>query len=564
MLRLPKLVIVFLLISSTSIANAETPLNQDNFFDSIITGGDFELTANIDASEHGSPFHFSGTLDGKNFKIYNLSVPLFDELGNVGEESEIINLRLEGDVIEGNGILANSAINTTISDVHVRANTLNESTPNIGGLVGLSDDVTIDNSSSTVNVSSTHDYAGGLVGQAINTIINNSYATGDVTSTGSHVGGLIGFTENGEVTNSYATGDVNLLGDTGGGLIGGTFNTIIENSHANGNVDAGYNAGGLIGYAAGGEITSAYATGNVISNQNNVGGLIGEASQIDISHSFAMGDVSSTAEVDVGVGYIGGLIGMLIETNIVNSYATGNATGDGDPIGRLVADSPENLHDSNIIDELSYGTGILDRLEEVEGGREIHYYYGPPAPQILSVLNASTPSTYSQDSCINNSLPYLTSLSSTYSNSCTSQGLFLPYSFINYEILTHSLELVPKDLELFNFKPNKFIHYPSDSEIKKIYLLKVDVGSYSSIKLPALATIQLQIENLKYDDIQVWLQFNDNDSEIFIDLKTTGLSSIILPTLQLMDEGSYSFQFTSNSSGSGEKVRLGGVRVFSN
>lgn len=554
--------IIFMLITSSTNVNAAVPLDQSNFFSEIISTGEYELSENINAENHTTPIIFSGSLDGKNFKIYNLEVPLFDVLLPLGpgEPTEIINLRLEGDEIIGNGVLANEADNVTITNVHVSANLLSGSTPNVGGLVGLVEDVTIDSSSSTVDVSSIHDYVGGLVGQAARSTINKSYATGDVTSTGAGVGGLVGFTEEGQVTNSYASGDVETVGDKGGGLIGGTFNTTIENSHASGNVQAGYYVGGLVGYAPGGEIVGAYATGEVTSNQNNVGGLVGESSQINISNSYATGNVSSSGAVGVGGNDLGGLVGLAFETIIENSYATGNVTGDGDPIGRLVG----GLLGDSSIDALSYGTGILDRLEEVEGGREIHLYVGPPAPSIVSVLNTSVPAGYSQAACINDSLPYLTLLSSTYSNSCTS-GVSTSSrleTYLSYEILAYPLESIPLDYRLYNFIPSELIFYPTSGEIKEVHFVKVDVNTNNKIKLPTSAMIQLQLENLKNDDIQVWLKSGSKEPKIFADLQTVGSNSIILPTVQLRDEGNFSFEFTSRSAGSGAMVVLGGLRVL--
>ena len=235
------------------------------------------------------------------------------------------------------GLISNSYAVGNVSD--------NDNNGSVGGLVGYNYGL-IDMSEAEGNVSGSG-YVGGLVGQNIqrsnNISINNSFATSNVTAASASAGGLVGLdgvTSNMSglvnivtISNSYATGSV--TGDgTLGGLVGATTSGLspeIVNSYATGNVTGLGDIGGFVGYNTG-TISNCYSTGNVDNLDNlyapgSSGGLVsGNAGTI--TNSYAIGNVT-------GVGYVGGLVGSNVAGKISSSYAAGNVNG-GSDVGGLV------------------------------------------------------------------------------------------------------------------------------------------------------------------------------------------------------------------------------------
>ena len=175
--------------------------------------GDYYLANDIDCS--GSDFdcdgkgfmpignwssRFSGTFDGKGYKITNLYINrpsthgagLF---GCTGSGSEIKDVGLEEVDVSGN--------------------------MNVGGLVGYNHG-TITNSYSNGSVNGLS-RVGGLVGYSFGTI-TNSYSSGSVTGD-YDVGGLVGYNKEGTITNSYSSGSVSGNNNVGG-LVGLSYRTI--------------------------------------------------------------------------------------------------------------------------------------------------------------------------------------------------------------------------------------------------------------------------------------------------------------------------------------------------
>ncbi|MGZ5619614.1 MAG: MBG domain-containing protein [Methylobacter sp.] len=144
----------------------------------------------------------------------------------------------------------------------------------IGGLVGLNTG-TIIYSSSAGTVIGVGD-VGGLVGHNSGTLLDQSYSTMNVTSDFSvyndGAGGLVGW-NSGPITNSYATGAVS-AGDYSqgvGGLVGTNYSSI-TNSYSTGSVTSGIHSqyvGGLVGLNSGTVNTSFWDTQS--SSQPTIG-----------------------------------------------------------------------------------------------------------------------------------------------------------------------------------------------------------------------------------------------------------------------------------------------------
>jgi PGF-pre-PGF domain-containing protein len=240
--------------------------------------GDYYLANDIDCSGFdydgdgkgfmpigNSSSQFTGTFDGKGYKITNLyinrsSTNYVGLFGRIDSVSEIKDVGLEEVDVNGSSY--------------------------VGGLVGLNSFRTITNCYSTGSVTgSGSSYVGGLVGYNDGTITNSSSYCSVTGSGSSYVGGLVGNNYFGTITNSFSTGGVTGSSNIGG-LVGYNAdmmsNGVITNCYSTGSVSGSSNIGGLVGYnggeefmmMGGGVITNCYSTGSV-SGSSNIGGLVG-------------------------------------------------------------------------------------------------------------------------------------------------------------------------------------------------------------------------------------------------------------------------------------------------
>ncbi|MBF0529177.1 MAG: hypothetical protein HQK55_07885, partial [Deltaproteobacteria bacterium] len=270
----------------------------------------YKLANNIDASEtsqwnSGAGFvpigdsaaAFIGYFDGNSLTVSNLMV----------------------NVTSGNpaGLFGYIASAGTIANMHL-ADASITGTTNVGGLVGISNLGTVNNSSSSGTVTGGIG-VGGLVGWN-GGFVNQSYSAAGVIGGGDDVGGLAGW-NNCSIDSSYSTGNV----------------SVTVNISASGSE----NVGGLVGYNYGGTITNSYSTGNVIENEagssnnalniyNYVGGLAGRNDNI-IDRSYSTGNVTGNIIIG-GRGFfmitndVGGLVG-LNHGQIFNSFTTSIVSG---------------------------------------------------------------------------------------------------------------------------------------------------------------------------------------------------------------------------------------------
>lgn len=308
-----------------------------------LNGINYSTIATLSGSLEG----LGHTVDNLTLSNTNSNIGLFGELDTVSVSNlKVTNASVTTTGFNA-GILASYAETSEIHNVGVSGDVTAFAWA--GGLIGeVGDNVVIKNSYSEGSVEGTTSMGGplavgGLIGFAAgNSLqVSDSYSTADVTGHTDQTGGLIGYAQNVTIENSYATGDVSGYRYTGG-LVGGMANGTIENSYATGNVSStAHNTGGLVGAAQGSTVTDSYATGNVSSSGNNAGGLIGLAnsSTNNISGSYATGSVSGAEDV-------GGLIGELNSTSTVEeSYATGDVTATGDHSGGLIG----KLHQTSTV-----------------------------------------------------------------------------------------------------------------------------------------------------------------------------------------------------------------------
>lgn len=208
----------------TSFGNLVHAINQN-------LGGTYYLSASLNANEveldPDAKSYITGTFtgrligekDGKNYAIYNLKKPLFNNLSNATVEK----LSLKNVAISGKndiGSLANEATNDTkINQVHVDGILAGER--GIGGLLAKAEQSSISDSSFKGRIINTYETTtpyniGGLVGHLTgkNASIAKSKATIAISSNANQsdqtVGGLVGLVDNdAHIRNSYAEGDIN-------------------------------------------------------------------------------------------------------------------------------------------------------------------------------------------------------------------------------------------------------------------------------------------------------------------------------------------------------------------
>lgn len=225
----------------------------------------------------------------------------------------------------------------------------------IGTIGGLS--LTLDNSSSTANVTTDQLHAGGLIGSisdfgAIS--ISRSNASGAVTSVNGYTGGLVGVI--------YSQGSLNNT-------------TTIDKSWSTSPTTSGNYVGGLIGYisAAHGKVAvrESFAkgtvkgvftvSGNTVSGGGGVGGLIGYISG-ESDGQATIESVYSNSEVN-GASPVGGLIGGINLTQnsralVRNAFSASGITAYFIEAGGLIGRA-NSLGNSSFNIENTYTLGLI-------------------------------------------------------------------------------------------------------------------------------------------------------------------------------------------------------------
>jgi hypothetical protein len=203
----------------------------------ITSGISYSLSRDIDVAIDWTPLSYSdGTFNGNGFTITGLNRPLFNMLGSLDStvttivENLKIGTLLDPVVITDpypQGLLANFSQGTTVGtekttqiiNVDVNGTINNVGINDVGGLVGRTIDVEIENSSSTGTITSTSWATGGLVGYAENSIISTSNSNAGVNGR-EFVGGLVGHSYGTAISTSFAEGAVVGTGSEVGGLVG--------------------------------------------------------------------------------------------------------------------------------------------------------------------------------------------------------------------------------------------------------------------------------------------------------------------------------------------------------
>ncbi len=257
------------------------------------------------------------------------------------EQLQAMNTNLDGNYALRNGIGAISTVDNSFTPIGDSAN------PFTGKLDGLAGNVDgIDFAIFDLHVTGSNTIVQdnlGLFGVTQNAEIRNVLLTGgEVSGSGNNIGALVGLAQNTTIEN--VRNSINVTGGNNvGGIVGkvedknGKSATTISDILNTGNVDGSSNVGGIVGSIAGtdnnnyAEINDAENIGRVHGkNTNNVagtdtfniGGIAGSAQYADISK------VENNLKVEGGYN-VGGIVGSGENVNISDAVNTQDVTATG-------------------------------------------------------------------------------------------------------------------------------------------------------------------------------------------------------------------------------------------
>ena len=186
-------------------------------------------------------------------------------------------------------MLASSAINSEIENVHVTEATITKADNKVGGIVGTAENSTLKVSSSNVVIMANGNDVGGLVGEIkASTTIENCYSIGQVQGI-ENIGGLVGNVAASTIRNSYSSTSADGIHGVAGFIGQSTENSTIANNIALGNQNRQYKFDGktendkFVNYSNNFEYKEN--RGNSISSRNgiNFAGIIDEATTQQIT-----------------------------------------------------------------------------------------------------------------------------------------------------------------------------------------------------------------------------------------------------------------------------------------
>jgi hypothetical protein len=300
---------------------------------SFLMGADVNLAGVSLTPVGNNSIEFTGVFDGNSHVISNADInqPSNDDAGLFGYilRGQVKNLGVENATIKGKMFVGGLVGRNYGNIINCYSTGRVSGSSVVGGLVGVNAYFSIIKCYSTVHVSGTRD-VGGLAGANCGKAgsISNCYSKGTVNGSSGNVGGLVGVNQEGSISNCYSTGQVSGGYENVGGLVGeNDYRGSISNCYSTGQVsDSTYRVGGLVGYNGDGSISDCYSRG-MVSGYYGVGGLVGVNCD-NISNCYSTGQVSGSTDV-------GGLVGRNWDNisgsfwDIQTSAQTTSAGGEG-------------------------------------------------------------------------------------------------------------------------------------------------------------------------------------------------------------------------------------------
>lgn len=294
----------------------------------------------------------AGNVDGIDFAIFDLHVTGAENQNNLGlfgvtEGAEIRNVLLTGGEVTGTG-------------------------DNIGALVGLANNTTIENVRNSINViggtkddatgkitSSKSENIGGIVGKVEDAAGKGTTKISDILNAGdisgfANVGGVVGSIAGNTGTHAVISGAENIGRVQGvdketisdpdkdyshdiGGIAGKASNTDISNVENNLQIVGGYNVGGIVGSGEGVSIKGAVNNADVTANGYTTEAYKYHSNNYDTNgnwkETYQSGNniikIPETSTPNVNIANIGGIIGSAVKSSIGDKFGNSNVINYG-------------------------------------------------------------------------------------------------------------------------------------------------------------------------------------------------------------------------------------------
>ena len=305
------------------ITQAKHMMNIDYFPDA-----DYLLAADLDLRNWKRIKSFSGNLNGGGYTIKNLRQELFETL----DKAIVQNLCIEGARVFSCGIMARSALNSTIVDCTVSGTVVYTDTGSAGGVVGYASGSAFKGCEAYVDVKG-KSCVGGFAGSLANeSMLVNCRSYGDVYGE-KIVGGFVGTTEGVKLSENanhsiklvqcHSFGDVELVRGVAvvpvDGIAGGFAGVATDGI-----------AGGFAGDLSYTVADAVSASGEVMANNAVVGGFVGRLTHRSrITNACAYGDVNNVSGKQTG-----GFVGLITHgSGIEYAFSSGDVSGSQDTGG---------------------------------------------------------------------------------------------------------------------------------------------------------------------------------------------------------------------------------------
>ena len=258
--------------------------------------------------------------------------------GYVSGNGKIENLSVSGSVSGNNyvGGIVGYNFSGTVTNCAFSGSGSVSGSDHVGGVVGYNG-ASVTNCYNTGEVSGS-EFVGGVVGSnSFSATVTNCYNTGTVTGPDSvndettvNVGGVVGQNFGGTVENCYNTGTVigpdSGSGNRVGGVVGNNEGGSVTNCYNTGKVSGNRYVGGVVGYnLISSTVENCYNIGsvNVSGNSSVVGGVVGYNNGL-VKNCYNTGTVTVTGTDD----YVGGVVGYNdVGGSVAGCYNTGSVSG---------------------------------------------------------------------------------------------------------------------------------------------------------------------------------------------------------------------------------------------
>ena len=319
------------------------------------------------------PFEFSGTINGNNHKISNLTITssnsnvgLFTTNKGTIRKLSISNITINATSENASYVGALAGISTgTIGGVSV-GGTINVKGGIVGGIVGKMTGKEMDScySGLTINASEDTTYVGGLVGQMENCKISFCITKANIDAIGDAVGGIVGSFVNSNMEDCYNR-EATVVGSSigTGGLIGSAKNSKMLRCESTGRVEGSTCVGGLVGVLDKTNVNILKNYGEV-KGLNYVGGIVGHLTSTSEGETTLTELLNEGKVIATGSG-AGGIVGYSSSKNatfkISKATNKGEVEGEFDSVGGIVGGFKNNIDFSN---ENVYTSSFTELINE--------------------------------------------------------------------------------------------------------------------------------------------------------------------------------------------------------